>query len=66
MIDEFREHRELERGYWARLRQQPSIGAAVRWLFGDGRQLALRFRIVLKLGSLMLVLALLAAIVDNM
>lgn len=38
----------------------------MRWLFGDGRQLALRFRIVLKLGSLMLVLALLAAIVDNM
>ena len=65
-IDEFREYRDLQRGYWARLREQPWVGTAVRWVVGDGRQLVLIFRVVLKLGLLFLALGLLAAMADNM
>jgi hypothetical protein len=54
-IDEFREYRDRQGGYRARLREQPSVGAAVRWVVGDGRQLVLIF-----------LLGLLAAMADNM
>jgi hypothetical protein len=61
-IDEFREYLELQRRYWALLREQPSVTTAVQWLFGDSRQLVLRFRIMLKVGLLILALGLLVAL----
>lgn len=65
-IDAIQEHAALQRQHWARVRSEPSLATALRWVFGDQRQWALRVRIVIKLALLLFAFGAFMGIIGNM
>jgi hypothetical protein len=65
-IDEMVEHAALQRQHLARVRSEPSLATALRWVFGDQRQWALRVRIVIRLALLLFAFGALIGIIGNM
>ena len=65
-LDAIQEHAALQRQHWARVRTEPSLATALRWMFGDQRQWALRVRIVIKLALLLFAFGAFMGIIGNM